>query len=89
MPQPSTPTVVRCPDPACGHPIDDHHRQLTRYGRTGCYQANTVTAAQCPCEKTPNDVACALLFGELTPVPPTDPAVAEGGWRPPMDRDWS
>lgn len=66
----TTPTV-RCPRSECGHPIDFHH-------------ADAECDARCGCRVTPNTIAVALLFGDLTPPAGTQPTrisrQADGSW---------
>jgi len=54
----NTTPIVRCP--RCEHPIDNHaaDRSCTAVGFNGC-----------GCMVSPNTIAVALLFGDLTPAP--------------------
>ena len=81
LPRPQGTQPIRCPNPACEHPIDQHHpplaveelpmyRPMNRVHRTwclGCIQDGKYLSRQpLPCSWTPNDIAWALLFGELS-----------------------
>jgi hypothetical protein len=58
----NTTPIVRCPVPTCGHPIDHHDL---------CCQDGACRTEGCGCRVTPNTIAVALLFGDLTPTPAT------------------
>ena len=52
--------IVRCP--VCEHPIDNH---------SATAPCNAEAFGGCHCQTSPNTIAVALLFGDLTPTPET------------------
>jgi hypothetical protein len=58
--------VVRCPKSDCGHPIDEHVGDIADLIPT-----IPKRCIRCTCRMTPNLIAVAALFGDLTNTEPS------------------